>query len=44
MDDHRKDYLDPKRPPIGTIPNNYRPMICLPMMGKILTAQNREDI
>ena len=27
-----------------TIPNNYRPITCLPMMWKILTAQIREEI
>ena len=28
----------------GTAPNNYRPITCLPMMWKILTAQIREEI
>ena len=28
----------------GTAPNNYRPITCLPMMWKILTAQIREKI
>ena len=28
----------------GTAPNNYRPVTCLPMMWKILTAQIREEI
>ena len=28
----------------GTVPNNYRPITCLPMMWKILTAQIREEI
>ena len=28
----------------GTPPNNYRPIICLPIMWKILTAQMREKI
>ena len=28
----------------GTAPNNYRPITCLPMMWKILTAQVREEI
>ena len=32
---------DPKK---GTVPNNYRPITCLPMMWKILTAQIREEI
>ena len=33
-----------KDPNKGTIPNNYRPLTCLPMMWKILTAQIREEI
>ena len=28
----------------GTTPNNYRPIMCIPMMWKILTAQTREEI
>ena len=28
----------------GTAPNNYRPITCLPLMRKILTAQIREEI
>ena len=28
----------------GTAPNNYRPITCLPIMWKILTAQIREEI
>ena len=28
----------------GTAPNNYRPITCLPMMWKLLTAQIREEI
>ena len=28
----------------GTAPNNYRPLTCLPIMRKILTAQIREEI
>ena len=28
----------------GTAPNNYRPIICLPMILKILTAQIRKEI
>ena len=31
-----------KDPSTGTAPNNYRPITCLPMMLKILTAQIRE--
>ena len=27
-----------------TIPINYRPITCLPMMWKIMTAQMREEI
>ena len=33
-----------KDPNKGTALNNYRPIICLPMMWKILTAQIREEI
>ena len=33
--------INPSR---GTAPNNYRPITCLPMMWKILTAQIREEI
>ncbi len=37
-----KTTLIQKDPSKGTAPNNYRPIICLPMMWKILTAQIRE--
>ena len=33
-----------KDPNKGTAPNNYRPITCLRMMWKILTAQIREEI
>ena len=33
-----------KDPNKGTAPNNYRPITCLPVMWKILTAQIREEI
>ena len=33
--------VDPEK---GTCPNNYRPIMCLPMMWKILTAQIRQEI
>ena len=33
-----------KDPSKGTAPNNYRPITCLPMMLKRLTAQIREEI
>ena len=33
-----------KDPSKGTAPNNYRPITCLPMIWKILTAQIREKI
>ena len=39
-----KTTLIQKDPSKGTIPNNYRPITCLPMMWKILTAQIREEI
>ena len=44
MDDQRKDHIDPEGPKQITAPNNYRPLTCLPMMWKILTAQIREEI
>ena len=40
----RKITLIQKDPRKGTAPNNYRPITCLPMMWKILTAQLREEI
>ena len=39
-----KTTLTQKDPSKGTVPNNYRPITCLPMMWKILTAQIREEI
>ena len=39
-----KTTLIQKDPCKGTAPNNYRPITCLPMMWKILTAQIREKI
>ena len=39
-----KTILIQKDPNKGTAPNNYRPITCLPMMWKILTAQIREEI
>ena len=39
-----KTILIQKDPSKGTTPNNYRPITCLPMMWKILTAQIREEI
>ena len=45
MDEQRKDHTDTKKQTNkGTAPNNYRPVTCLPMMWKILTAQIREEI
>ena len=38
MDDEGENYHDPQVPPKGTIPFNYRPMLCLRMMWKMLTA------
>ena len=40
----RKTTLIQKDPSKGTAPNNYRPINCLPMILKILTAQIRENI
>ena len=39
-----KTILIQKDPLKGTTQNNYRPITCLPMMWKILTAQVREEI
>ena len=39
-----KTTLIQKDPSKGTAPNNYRPITCLPIMWKILTAQIREKI
>ena len=39
-----KTTLIQKDPSKGNAPNNYRPITCLPMMLKILTAQIREKI
>ena len=39
-----KTTLTPKDPIKRTAPNHYRPITCLPMMWKILTAQIREEI
>ena len=39
-----KTTLIQKDPSKGTAPNNYRPITCLPMKWKILTAQIRENI
>ena len=44
LDDQRKDYINPNDPSKGTAPNNFRPITCLRMMWKILTAQIRENI
>ena len=43
-DDQRKDHIDTKGPKQRTAPNNYRPITCLTMIWKILTAQIREEI
>ena len=39
-----KTTLIQKDPRKGTIPSNYRPITCLPIMWKILTAQIKEEI
>ena len=39
-----KTTLIQKDPSEGTAPNNYRPITCLRIMWKILTAQIREKI
>ena len=44
VDDQRKDHIDTKEPKQRNLPNNCRPIICQPMMWKILTTQVREEI
>ena len=44
MDNQRKNHIDPKWPKQRSRPKNYRPITCLRMMWKILTAQIREEI
>ena len=44
MDAQRKTTLIQKVPLKGTAPTNHRPIMCQPMMWKILTAQIREQI
>ena len=39
-----KSTLIQNDPSKGTAPNNYRPITCLPMIWKVLTAQIREEI
>ena len=39
-----KTTIIPKDPSKRTVPNNYRPITCLPMMWKISTAQIKEEI
>ena len=44
INNQRKTTLIQKDPRKGTALNNYRSITCLPMMGKILKAQIREEI
>ena len=44
MDDQRENILIQKDPSKGTAPKDCRPITCLPLMWKILTAQIREEI
>ena len=44
LDDERKDHIYQKDPSKGSAPKNYRPITCLSMMWKILTAQIEEKI
>ena len=44
MDDQKEDHSDPEGSPQRNRPNNYRPITCLPIMWKLLTAQIREEI
>ena len=43
MGDQRKEYADPKRFPERNRSKNYRPITCLLIIWKILTAQIREE-
>ena len=43
VDDKGRTSLIQKEPSKGTAPNSYRPISCLSMMWKILTAQIREE-
>ena len=42
MDEQREDHSNPKKLHQKTAQTNYRPITCLLMMWKILTAQIRE--
>ena len=44
MDGQRKNQPDPERLLKRNYTNNYRLITCLPMVGKILMAQIREEI
>ena len=44
MNDQKEDHSDPESPHKLTVTNVYRPIMCLPMILKILTAQIREEI
>ena len=44
MDDQRKDQPDANKPPKGTALNNYRLMMCLQMIWKIVKTQIKEEI
>ena len=44
INDHRKDYPDPKDPQKGIAHNNYGPITCLLMIWKIQKAQICEEI
>ena len=44
MDGQRKDHIDLKGPKQGTAPNNYRHITIVPMMWRMLSAQERKEI
>ena len=44
MDDQRQDHLDLESSLKETSSNNYRPITCVQIMWKILTAQIRKEI
>ena len=44
MDDKKKENPNEKITKKKTAPQNYRPITCLPMMWKMLTAHIKEEI
>ena len=44
MNDERQDHIDPERPPKGTLCCNYRPMMCVLLMWKLLKHRLEKHI